>query len=139
MPFELWYVNITNLTFFARFCAILYQEWLTTYKSIVSWNFQLMIIFISWIWWVVWSGVWKCQQLVLSNEYWHLFVIQLIVPRFARQQSWWFLTVALMVPEACLWCLCVFPCLGFCLISRQPSIRFLNHFFSWKLRSIRKY
>ena len=34
-----------------------------------------MIIFISWIWWVVWSGVWKCQQLVLSTKYWNLFLV----------------------------------------------------------------
>ena len=38
-------------------------------------NFQLMIISISWIWWVVWSGVWKCQQLVLSSKYWNNFLV----------------------------------------------------------------
>ena len=27
----------------------------------------------------------------------------------------------------------------FCLMSQQPSIRFLNNFFSWKLRSIHKF
>ena len=36
-------------------------------------NFQLMKISISWIWWVVWSGVWKCRQLVLSYIYCHPF------------------------------------------------------------------
>ena len=29
--------------------------------------------------------------------------------------------------------------LGFCLISQQPSIVFSNHFFFWKLRSLRKF
>ena len=32
----------------------------------LSQNLQLMINSISWIWCMVWNGVWKCQQLILS-------------------------------------------------------------------------
>ena len=34
-----------------------------------------MKMFISWIWWVLWSKVWKCQQLVLVYGYHRSFQI----------------------------------------------------------------